>query len=76
MVKDKIEKEIKEGIKQLKVDLGILPYSDIGQPEKFANMSMKEAEENIDDFQEVILDKLTNRDKTTNTKEVKINGKR
>lgn len=55
-------KNNKEGIekliKQLKSDLGILPYSDISQPEKFANMSMKDVEENIDNFQEVLLDKL------------------
>jgi len=50
--------EIEKFVLQLKADLGIIPHSDLEQPEKFANMNMKEAEQNIDDFKEVLLDYL------------------
>jgi len=49
-----LSEKIKECSKQLKADLGIIPYSDVAQPEKFAEMSMSDVEENINDFIEVI----------------------
>jgi len=53
-----MEKKIKSYVKQLKADLGIVPYSDPTQPEKFGNMTMNQVEENIDDFEEVIIEEV------------------
>ena len=64
----KLKKEIEELIKQLKSDLGIIPYSDINDPGKFAGMSMSMVEENIDDFQEVLLSKLQDTPKSKEDK--------
>jgi hypothetical protein len=65
--------DIRELVNQLKADMGILPYSDLEQPEKFGNMTMSMVEENINDFQEVLLDKLGLAEKksTTSDKEKK-----
>ena len=46
----RISQILDKNVIQLKADLGIAPYSDVEQPEKYVGMSEKEAEENINDF--------------------------
>jgi len=60
---EKIKKLLREYIKLLKADLGRVPYSDKGQPDKFASMKMVEVDENINDFFEALNDAISELEK-------------